>query len=194
MRQFLFLGDRDMRIEDQKIIDSFYDDDEQGLQALFDRYYRPLCVYGFKFLNDLYLAEDIVQDVFVRFWEHKKYTDIKGSLKSYLFISVRNRSLNHLSNNKTIKTEYIEHLKEEFLFEEFDEDELEEKKETLYAEIAQLPPQSQRVLKMIVFEQKKYKEVSDELGISLNTVKTHFSRALRQLRGSFMVLVALMLS
>lgn len=182
-----------MGTEDQKIIDSFYSNDEQGLQELFKRYYRPLCIYGFKFLNDIYLAEDIVQDVFIRFWEDKKYKFISGSLKSYLFISVRNRSINYLSNSKTVKTEYIDHLKEEFTFEQFDEEELEMRREILYAEIAKLPPQSQKVLRMIVFERKKYKEVSAELGISLNTVKTHFSRALRQLRSAVPLFVAVML-
>lgn len=183
-----------MKIEDQKIIATFKRNDEQGLQLLFDRFYRPLCVYALKFIDDMQVAEDLVQDVFVRFWEEKKYRSVQGSLKNYLFVSIRNRSINYLTSKKVVNTDYIETLKKEFTFHQFEEDELEEKKKKLNQEIAKLPPQSQKVLKMIVFERKKYKEVAEELDVSINTVKTHFSRALKHLRGVMDVIIILMLA
>lgn len=181
-----------MKSLDQDIITTFRNNDELGLELLFKSYYRPLCVYAIKFVDDIHDAEDIVQEIFLRFWEDKKYKNIQDSLKSYLFISVRNRSLNFLTNSKKMNTEYIKHLSDEFTFHQFDEDELEEQKAKLFAEIAKLPPQSQKVLKMIVFDKKKYKEVSEDLGISLNTVKTHFSRALRHLRSVMDVMVIML--
>lgn len=182
-----------MKIDDQNIIATFKKNDEQGLQLLFSRYYRPLCVYALKFLDDMQVAEDLVQDIFVRFWEDKKYKSVQGSFKNYLFVSVRNRSINYLSSKKVVNTDYLETLKREFTFHQFDEDELEEKKKKLYHEIAQLPPQSQKVLRMIVFERKKYKEVAEELDVSVNTVKTHFSRALKHLRSVMDILIIVML-
>ena len=182
-----------MKHEDQAIFDTLKRNDEQGLRMLFDRYYRPLCVYAMKFLDDLHVAEDLVQHFFVRFCEQKKYRSVQGSLKNYLFISIRNRAINHLSSKKVVNTEYLETIKKEFTFEQFDDDELEDKKQKLHAEIDKLPPQSQKVLRMIVFNGKKYKEVSEDLNVSVNTVKTHFSRALKQLREVMNILVLIML-
>ena len=183
-----------MSKQDQHILDSFKRNDELGLEILFDRYYRPLCVYAMKYLDDIHIAEDIVQEVFIRFWEGKIYKNIKGSLKNYLFVSVRNRSVNYLKSSLNVKTEYIKHLNEEFAFEQFDDDQIVEKKQKLYREIEKLPPQSKKVLKLIVFEKLKYKEVSEELDISLNTVKTHFSRALKQLRNSIDIIILIMIA
>lgn len=182
-----------MNIEDKRLIQAFRNDDELGLKELFKRYYRPLCVYAFKFLDDIHLAEDIVQDLFIGFWEEKKYKNVKGSIKNYLFVSVRNRSINYLTSHKVVNTDYIKNLEKEFTFQYYDEDEISDRKEKLHLEIAKLPPQSQKVLKKIVFEKKKYKEVSEELNVSLNTVKTHFSRALKHLRGSMDLIILLML-
>lgn len=181
-------------IQDQHILSSFAEDDKMGIKVLFDKYYRPLCVYAMKFIDDLQVAEDIVQEVFIKFWEEKRYKTITGSLKNYLFVSVRNMSLNYLECNYHLKTEYLEHLKEELGYEQFLEDELIEKMQKLNQEIENLPEKMRKVLWLIIFEKKKYKEVAVELDISLNTVKTHFSRALRQLRGSIDVLVLILLS
>ena len=183
-----------MTNKDQNILDSFKLNDESGLKTLFDRYYRPLCVYSMKYLGDIHIAEDIVQEVFIRFWEEKKYKNIKGSLKNYLFVSVRNRSVNYLKSNLNVNTEYIKHLNEEFAFEQFDDDLIAEKKQKLYKEIEKLPPQSKKILKLIVFEKLKYKEVSKELDVSLNTVKTHFSRALKQLRNSICIIILIVIT
>ena len=70
---------------------------------------------------------------------------------------------------------------------------LEQEKEKLYKEIEALPLKSREVFKAIVLENQKYKEVAFELGISVNTVKTHYSRALKQLRNSLDVIVVLLL-
>lgn len=181
-----------MEYSDQQILTKFKSGDNEAISALFNQYYRVLCVYAFKFLDDLFVAEDIVQDIIVHFWEARKYDDIEGSLKGYLFASVRNRSINYLSSKKVVNTEYLKNLEKQFFFEQFTDDELDEQKAKLYREIAKLPPQGQRVLRLIVFEGKKYKEVSESLGISVNTVKTHFSNSLRALRSVMDILILMM--
>lgn len=90
-----------------------------------------------------------------------------------MFTAVRNNALTLLRNNK--KFEIIE-LNESIIFEpeSINEEEIEIKKQKLFDEIEQLPSQGKAVLNAIIFENKKYKEVADELNISVNTVKTHF--------------------
>ena len=74
-----------------------------------------------------------------------------------------------------------------------DNSELEQKKKQLYTEIDKLSPQAKLVFESIVFSNMKYKEVAEELGVSVNTVKTTFSRALKRLRSSLDVIILLML-
>lgn len=181
-------------MDDKDILSHFSTNDEHALQLLFAKYYRPLSIYALKFIDDVQAAEDIVQEMMVRFWEDKKYLQIKGSLKSYLFTSVRNRSFNYLESFQHAKKEYLENLKETFAFEQFNDDELAEKKAKLKKEIAELPEKMQEVLKMIVFENKRYKEVAEELDVSLNTVKTQYSRALKKLRSSLDVIVMILIA
>ena len=64
----------------------------------------------------------------------------------------------------------------------YDEEELLQKRNQLLAELKKLPEQEYNVLVKIILEDKKYKEVAEELHISINTVKTHLSRSLNMLR------------
>lgn len=181
-------------MDDKDILSQFSSNDKQALEQLFSKYYRALSIYALKFIDDVQAAEDLVQEFFVRFWEEKKYLHVKGSLKNYLFTSIRNRSFNYLESFHHAKKDYIDNLKEVFTFEQFTDDELAEKKEKLNKEISELPEKMQEVLKMIVFENKKYKEVAEELDVSLNTVKTQYSRALKKLRSSLDIIVLILVS
>ena len=81
-----------------------------------------------------------------------------------------------------LKNRYNLQLEEEYIDEPvYSEEEFEGECRKLYAEIARLPEQCRKVFELIVLKDMKYKEVADFLGLSVNTVKTHFARALKQL-------------
>lgn len=158
--------------------------DKSGYKELFDLYYTPLCLHSFKFCNSFEMAKDITQDIFVKFFDKKIYLKIDNTIGSYLFKAIKNNTLqannkkskyyfeeieNHINNLLEIKNDNLEHNEEEI---------------KIYKEIDALPPKSKAVFKAIAIEDLKYKEVAIELGISINTVKTHYSRALKQLRKS----------
>ena len=65
-----------------------------ALGTLFKRFYKPLRTYAFRFVNDTDLAEDIVQDTFFELWQRRDSIEFEGAVKSYLFKSVYNRSIN----------------------------------------------------------------------------------------------------
>lgn len=67
-----------------------------SFRPLFDYFYAPLCEYAFQILKDKMDAEDVVLDMFIFIWKNSDRIDIGKSIRSYLFISVKNRSLNHL--------------------------------------------------------------------------------------------------
>lgn len=157
------------------------ENDEKAFKELVDTYYTPLCVYSVQYTDSLEVSEDLVQDFFVRFWEKKLYRAVNGKLKQYLFNSIRNASIDYLRKHQSLVFTEIEesaHIADINLDEEVPEEQL----QRLRYYLQQLSPQEYKILMEIVVHNKKYKEVAEELGISVNTVKTHLSSALRYLR------------
>lgn len=165
---------------------------EKELKELMNKYYSQLCVVSVQYTDSLEIAEDIVQDVFLRFWEENKLLSVETNPKAYLFRSVRNASIDYIrKNNYRVFTDIEEaNLISE---EEISEEELSLQYERLYQIISQLSPQEQTVLNAIVVENKRYKEVAEEMNVSVNTVKTYFSRALRTLRKELPLSILLIL-
>ena len=157
--------------------------DEAALKPLFDRYYMPLCIHSMQLTDSLDVSEDLVQDLFVSFWEKKIYLTIEVSLRAYLFSSVRNLSINYMRKERPYALCEMEEslclIDEEA---EVSELELQERHRRLHEALKELSPQEHRVLRAVVFENKKYKEAADELGLSVNSVKTYLARAFRLLR------------
>lgn len=177
-----------MHRKDNTILDILKQGDESALRELFHQYYMPLCIYSFHITDSFEQSEDIVQEFFIAFWEKKLYNSITTNLRSYLFQSIRNASLTAVEK----QNKYIFHDLEEEAYspidELYDEEELKLRLQTLLDELTNLPEQGYKVLVAIAIEKKKYKEVAEELGISVNTVKTHLSRALKYLRSKNLLL------
>ena len=178
---------------DNDILKLLKSHDHHGLKILFDRYYKPLVIYSVKYVTSLEAAEDIVQSLFIRIWEKKKYMSISGSLRSYLFTSARNSSIDYIKEYRKIDMDSIEAYENTIISEERSLEEIDNRRKLLYAEIEKLSPQSKKVFEAIVFNDLKYKEVAAALGISVNTVKTLFSRSLKKLRNSLDTIVLIML-
>lgn len=77
--------------------------DEKAYKRLFDLYYSSLVMFAAKYLRDTDLAEDLVQDVIYDFWKQRQHLSELSSLKSWLYISVRNRCINYLEHDKVKK-------------------------------------------------------------------------------------------
>jgi len=168
--------------------------DTSAYKELFDIYYMPLCIYSLKFNDSFQQSEDIVQEIFVKFWKEKLYLRLNGVIGPYLFKAVKNNTLMQLRK----ESKYIfEEIEEEVLKvlddESIDMLTLEEDKKKLFKEVEGLPTKSKEVFKAIVLDGLKYKEVAEQFDISINTVKTHYSRALKQLRKSLKLIVFLLL-
>jgi RNA polymerase sigma-70 factor (ECF subfamily) len=134
------------------------------------------------------VAEDIVGDVFLVLWKNKVYDKINTSFRAYLYASVRNRALNYLQweFKKEVDIDTLSENNQNQIFEETPQtmlqfDELFQKIEN---SITALPPQCQRVFLMSRFENKKNREIADELEIALKTVEAHIMKALAQMRNS----------
>lgn len=183
-----------MKSQDLLILEKLKVGDSSAYKELFDLYYIPLSIYSLKYCDSFELAEDIVQDLFIKFWDQKLYLKLDEAIRPYLFKSVKNNTLQAAKKQNKYFFEDIEDQIDVLLDEEhLDLEFLEQEKIKLYKEIEALPLKSKEVFKAIVLENQKYRDVALELGVSVNTVKTHYSRALKQLRNSLDVIIVLLL-
>ncbi|MEW4923872.1 RNA polymerase sigma-70 factor [Algibacter sp. 2305UL17-15] len=164
-------------------------------KKFFENHYKDLVIYANSYLFDKDASEDIVQEVFIYIWENADKLKIKSSLKGYLFTMVRNRCYNFLKSIKiTDRYEFLDfniNLITEHVFDSTSE----EDKKIVYHQILKivdtLPDRMQQVVKLKFLHNYKYKEIAQELGISVNTVKTQLRRA--KLKITDMVTVILVL-
>lgn len=174
---------------------AFKQSHEQGYERLFRTYYRILCSHAVRYTYSRTVAEDIVGEVFLNFWQNQTHTHITTSFSAYLFTAVRNRVFSYLSDENRKKNVFGSSA-----------DEASEPTETadpqsilqfteLYQRIEELirtlPPQCQRVFLLSRFEGRKHREIADELQISLKTVEMHVTRALSEIRRALWVGIVL---
>ncbi|WP_455499426.1 RNA polymerase sigma factor [Butyricimonas virosa] len=171
-------------IKESTIIRLLEAGDERCMKMMFDTYYQALCTYIMRYLISVEDAEDIVQMVFISLWNNKRGQVFTGSLRAYLFGAVSKASLQFMRDRERMYFVEIELHIDDFLEEMSRDVELEKMKEYLYAAIEDLPANPKKVLTAIVFNNTPYKVVAEEMGISVNTVKTYYARALQALRKS----------
>ncbi|MCL4483856.1 MAG: RNA polymerase sigma-70 factor [Bacteroidetes bacterium] len=171
--------------EELSIFDGIRHDDRQAFERVFRESYRPLTAYAFRFVKDLPSAENIVQDVYLKLWQNRHELMITTSLVHYLFRSVKNQSINHLNKVK-IRSEYTRmQIAEDSIPEDFNafypEIGLLDKIES---SISALPEKRQKIFRLSREEGLKYHEIAERLDISIKTVETQMTLALKQLRES----------
>ncbi|MDR1414382.1 MAG: sigma-70 family RNA polymerase sigma factor [Odoribacteraceae bacterium] len=175
-----------MKISDDEILSCFREDRDKGCDKLFERYYRPLVAFADSFLPAAGQAEDLVQDVFYRFLEKKKYLSLHDeALSTYLFRAVRNASINKLRSGRRLSFQPVDALMREVMEEEgdltFDPELLQE----IATAIDRLPEKTAFILRAVLLERKRYKEVALLADVSINTVKTLLAAGLRAIREQF---------
>lgn len=157
----------------------------EDFSNLYSNYYVLLCTIADQYVKDKYLAEEIVGDVFLKYWEKYNEIIITTSVKAYLVRSVQNRCINYLEHNKV--KQKIENESTLFGLAESDDYPL----GTLYEkELASLinqamnalPEQCRKIFLLSRDEELTYEEISQRLNISVNTIKTQIKIALSKLR------------
>lgn len=154
------------------------------IETLFREHYEGLSRYAFSILKDQEEAEDVVQKLFVKLWEKRKEIEIWKDVKSYLYRSTYNASLNELKRIKR-HTMYETVNKEKGFQSDNDSSatvissELEEKIENA---LQTLPEKCGEVFRLSRFKELSYKEIAEKLEISVKTVENHMGKALKLMR------------
>jgi RNA polymerase sigma-70 factor (ECF subfamily) len=156
---------------------------EYAFDFFFNYYYPGLCVYAQKMISlPEEEARDIVQDVFVKFWNDCKKLDVQFSIRSYLFVAVKNKCFDVLrKKNRNIKVQEIsnEYDIADEAFETYILSEL----ETLFNNsLTKLPERCREVFELSRLHGLKNREIAAKLNLSEKTVENQITKALHILR------------
>jgi len=171
--------------EELFIVRKMIDGDMDSFKYFFDRYYDDLCNFVNVYLHDQSLSEEIVQDIFVYFWENREKLQIKTSVRSFLFSASKFKSLNLLRDTKTQKRIIEEIGKAKSLVPSEDEGahlDTDEFKKILNTAVDQLAPKCRQIFLLSKIEELSNKEIAEQLGISVKTVESQMTIALKKLR------------
>ena len=154
---------------------------DKEFHQLFDRFYVPLCVFASKYVEDVELSADIVQDCFVKLWQAREDFVYLHQVKSFLYTSVRNRCLNEIEHFKVVNefTQKILKDDEEGFFHDHVVEE--ETYRILMDGINQLPKQMKSIM-MLALEGMSNGEIAGELNVSTETVRSLKKIAYKKLR------------
>ena len=157
---------------------------KDGCELLFRRYYKPLCSHAIRYVYSKEIAEDLVSDVFCKFWKNESYKNITSSFRFYLFRSVRNTAFTYLRSefNTVERSEKYDMLE---VTENLKADSICIYEETLARVkllVDSMPPQCKKIFLLSRFESKGNKEIAEELNLSLKTIEAHMGKALGIMR------------
>lgn len=168
---------------DKSLISAIKKGDKSAYAILFNTYYNKLCTYAYALAEDGKKAEDLTQDVLLKFWLNRKNLKIKTSLNAYLYKSVHNAYLDlykkEQRSHKLVKQLQMEAVIE---FEETDKGEKEKKLARLHSIISNLPEKRQEIFILNKLQNLKYKEIAKLRNISERTVESQIRTALITIR------------
>jgi len=155
----------------------------KDFERIFQKHWAELYSFAYNIVRDKAAAEDIVQEVFIDFWNRQQVVEMP---RAYLFQAIRNQCAKALCNRRfdAVQVETLAAL-----IPELDEVHYEEIKEQLLEEIeraasAVLPDRCLLIFKMRFYEQRTYKDIAQHLGITESTVENQINKALRLLKES----------
>lgn len=171
------------RISESELLTRLLEGERQAFDEIFTRYYTSLCALANLYVKQTEVAENIVQDLMLWLWENRSELQIRGSLSHYLFTSAKNRCLTYLSR-EALRSNRLSDLRVD-VAEPFgvpDIYQLEELRQNIRRAVEELPEPYREAFEMNRFENRTYKEIAEELGISAKTVDYRIQQSLKILR------------
>ena len=171
-------------LSEKLLVKQLMNGNEKAFSAIFETYRDDVYGYSVSMLKTNVLAEEIVQDVFLNIWQHRDRLNPDLSFRSYVFTITRNLTFNLISkvaNNRKLKEEVFYTSQKAYSpienrMAEADYERIKNKA------IEQLPPRRRLIFEMSRVDGMSYKEISEELNISVSTVKGQTSKSLASIR------------
>ncbi|GBF21345.1 RNA polymerase sigma-70 factor (ECF subfamily) [Arenibacter algicola] len=168
----------------------FREGDRRAFEYYFKEYYNSIVGFAIQFIGDKDKAGSIAQDAFIKLWENREKVQKINGIRSFLYTSVKTDCLNLIRHNKVVRKYESKQLqaRESSLHTEilnslnFDSVTFSELESLIEKSIEELPDKCKLVFVKKRFENKKNKEIADELGITLKAVEANITRATKFLK------------
>jgi len=177
MKDIISLNDSELMLEIKA-------DNMFAFDVLYRRYSKKVYKFGYSILKSTEDSENLIQDVFLNFWENRRNIEKDSSIKSYIFTITYNSAIS-IIRKKARESEFVEYLKalqqtsEEPVNVELEYKELSNKLEEI---INKLPQRQKEVYQLHRIEGLNYKQIAERLHISVNTIENHMASALKTIR------------
>lgn len=177
---------------DQKLFDDLRCGKEYAFAAVFDRYNRLLYTIAYRFLKSEEEAEDAVQHLFMKLWEQREAFSFETGIRSLLFTILKNYILNELRHRSLVfeklyeVSQQVDEEGENDFLVQFEHSEL---RKSLRIAIDKLPPQKQKICLLKIEYGLSNQEIADKMGITVPTVKSHYTQAIKILRSEMEALI-----
>lgn len=177
-----------MYVNDLELLRGLKTDDEIAFKVIFNKYYPRLYYFILEFVPMKDIAENIVQDTFYTLWNKRHELTDNTNFGAYLFTLAKNNCIYRLRDQKYRKKLFTEHptgrIEVETNIEVLSTIDssaytFEEIERIIQNTLDELPPQCRRVFMLSRFEEKKNKEIAEELNISVKVVEKHITKGLK---------------
>lgn len=181
---------------DYKLLMQLRDGNEKAFSIVFETYNRYLYVLACRYLMSESFAEDAVQHTFMRLWEGRETFNYQAGIKNLLFTILKNYLLNEIRHNNMVlqKNYELAQLTDEMETDLLHELEDADFKTHLYNLVEQLPPQKREVCLLKIQQGMSNQEVADKMNISIPTVKSHYTQAIKLLRSQIDKIIILIIA
>ena len=169
-------------LDEASILEEIRQGDKRAFDRMFSYFYSPLCEYASQHVCDAD-AEEVVQDTMLYLWENREFVVIEKSLKSFLFVSIKNRCLNAIRNRRArerIHSYLYDKLKDQF--EEPDYYLINELATNIEKAVDELPEKYRETFKMSRFGEMSNAAIAEKLEVSVKTVEYRITQSLKILR------------
>lgn len=171
------------RDKDKILLGKIARGNKKAFDTLFRKYYQQLVNFAIGYMHDGAEAEELVQDVMVKFWQQAQELQIEVSVQAYLYTSVRNKALNALKHEK-VKQKYIdEQASRKTVVDDSDTSvNMDVFRKELHHAMSELPERCRQIFELAKFEGLTYDEIATFLEVSSKTVENQMGIAMKKLR------------
>lgn len=172
----------EINVSEEVLLTRFLNGDEAAFGIIFKKYSSALYASAYNLFRNQQACEDMVQELFIELWEKRETLKIR-SLKSYLFVSIKNKALMAIRSGKVFLDESVLFA----LCSEYETDQkliADELADILNSSINKLPLRCQTVFKLSRFEKLSNRQIAEKLNISVKTVESQMTIALSRLKSS----------
>lgn len=168
--------------------------DREAFGHYFRAHFEALVNFALGYLNDRDTSVDVVQEVFINFWNMRESISKDQNVKSYLFTSVKHRCLNYIRDHKKFRSRFLDvELELEVPVDTTDALEQDEVAGQIEEALGKLPEKCRQIFELSRFEELKYREIAERLDISVKTVEAQMSKALRILSKELKDLIGILI-